>query len=55
MKIMACMNINASSPSAWADQRGCQGDKLVINQLTTIISPSIPVKPYIKGNTGSIW
>ena len=27
------------SPSVWADQRGCQGDKLVINQLITIISP----------------
>ena len=27
------------SPSAWADQRGCQGDKLVINRLITIMSP----------------
>ena len=27
------------SPSVWADQRSCQGDKLVINWLITIISP----------------
>ena len=28
------------SPSAWADQRSCQGDIIVINWLITIISPS---------------
>ena len=27
------------SPSVWVGQRGRQGDKLVINQLITIISP----------------
>ena len=28
------------SPSVWENQSSCQGDKLVITQLITIISPS---------------
>jgi len=34
------------SPNAWEDQRSRQGDKLVINQLITIIY--IPIRGWMK-------